>query len=52
MTTDKTQIEKTAQDMRAMVRRKAGLDPMWSDASEEMRDWYRMMAKRMIEGVH
>lgn len=50
MTTE-SKIEQTAKDMRALVRKKAGLDPMWTDASVDMRDWYRRMAKRMIDAA-
>lgn len=46
-----SRVEKTAADLRAMVRKKAGLEPRWDEASDSMRDWYRGLARRMIENA-
>ena len=40
-------IETRAMDLRAVVRRKAGLEPDWESASEEMKAFYRRQAKRI-----
>ncbi len=45
MTSAKT--EKTAQELRAYVRKRAGLAADWDRASEDMRNFYREMARRI-----
>ena len=40
-------LEKTAQDLRAYIRKRAGLAPDWDRASEGMRDFYREHARRI-----
>ena len=39
--------EKTAQDLRAHIRKRAGLAADWDEASEDMRSFYREHARRM-----
>lgn len=41
--------EKTAQDLRAYIRKRAGLACDWEKASEDMKAFYREHARR-IEG--
>ena len=45
MTSPKT--EKTAQELRAYVRKRAGLAADWDKASEDMRAFYREHARRI-----
>lgn len=45
----KNDIEQMAKDFRFQVRKKAGLDGHWYDASKSMKDWYRYLAKRILE---
>ena len=45
MTSAKT--EKFAQDLRAFIRKRAGLEPMWEQASEDMKNFYREHARRI-----
>ena len=40
-------IEKTAQELRAYIRKRAGLAPDWDKASEDMRAFYREHARRI-----
>ena len=39
--------EKFAQDLRAFIRKRAGLEPMWEQASEDMKNFYREHARRI-----
>jgi len=39
--------EKTARDLRAHIRKRAGLEPAWEQASEDMKNFYREHARRM-----
>jgi hypothetical protein len=39
--------EKTAQDLRAYIRKRAGLAPDWETASEDMKNFYREHARRI-----
>lgn len=41
-------IEQAARDIRAQVRKKAGLEPMWNEASDSMKCWYRSLAIKMM----
>ena len=45
MTSAKT--EKTAQELRAYIRKRAGLAPDWEKASEDMRAFYREHVRRI-----
>jgi hypothetical protein len=45
-------VEAVAKDLRAAIRRKAGLEPDWDGASESMKAWYRMLAERTVKGLH
>jgi hypothetical protein len=40
----------TAKELRTQVRAKAGLLPLWDDASQSMQDFYLMLARR-AEGL-
>lgn len=44
-----TKTDKTAQALRAHIRKRAGLTPDWEKASEGMKAFYREHARR-IEG--
>jgi hypothetical protein len=44
--------EQLAKNLRAEIRKKAGLAPDWDKASESMRQWYRALATRTIQGMH
>ena len=39
--------EKFAQDLRAFIRKRAGLAPDWDKASEDMKAFYREHARRV-----
>ena len=39
--------EKTAQELRAFIRKRAGLAPDWDKASEDMKLFYREHARRI-----
>jgi hypothetical protein len=39
--------EKTAQDLRAYIRKRAGLACDWDKASEDMKNFYREHARRI-----
>jgi hypothetical protein len=47
-----TNLEQVARDLRAAIRKKAGLAPDWDRASESMKAWYRMLAERTVKGLH
>jgi hypothetical protein len=44
--------EQLAKNLRAEIRKKAGLAANWEQASESMRAWYRMLAERAVKGLH
>lgn len=41
------EIEQVAKDFRSHVRRKAGLSRDWDDASEDMKEFYRQLARKL-----
>lgn len=42
-------INVLAQEMRFMIRQKAGLNCDWDKASDGMKEWYRMLAERALD---
>lgn len=40
------ELDKAAMDCRNHIRKKAGLACDWNNASEEMKNWYRMLVRR------
>jgi len=45
------EIEHAAKMLRKTTRSRAHLKLDWDNASESMREWYRGLARRMIEGA-
>lgn len=46
---ERNDINVLAQEMRYMIRLKAGLSCDWNKASEDMKNWYRKLAQRALD---